>query len=257
MKKLWQTIFSKQEVSSFIPYNGKIEVFYRSCIFSSISHRKLRIPHFSKEKCYHNLIQTMDSEKANLTKILDVAKGDREGHFLSQENVIEIREGTESGAFLRLIEYVAALNLHPETIVYFVEDDYLHRPGWVDVLLEGFQIESADYVTLYDHRDKYFYPMYNNLKSRIFATSSCHWRTTPSTTQTFAMRFKTLLRDLKIHKKYSEGVAISKDHQKFLHLQKKGRCLISSVPGWSTHAEPKYASPCTNWESFLTEINEV
>ena len=33
---------------------------------------------------------------------------------------------------------------------YFLEDDYLHRPGWCDVLLEGFTVNNASYVTLYD-----------------------------------------------------------------------------------------------------------
>lgn len=252
MKNVWQKIFSKPSLSPHLPYDGKIEVFSRHCIFSAISQHKKRIPGFSRENCYINLLETIDRKKANLTFFLDVAKGDRDLHFLAKEEVIEIKEGTESGAFLKLLDHVSKLHLHPETILYFVEDDYIHRAGWVDILLEGFQVPNVDYVTLYDHKDKYFFPMYDGLTARLFATPSCHWRTTPSTTQTFAVRFKTLLRDLDLHRKYSLGREISADHQKFLHLQRKGSLLISSIPGWSTHAEPEFASPCTDWEALLT-----
>lgn len=235
----------------FLKNSRKVEIFSRHCIFSSVSHHKKRLSGFSKEGCYQNLIDTLDPKKANITYFLDVAKGT--DHFLPKGNVIEINEGTESGAFLRMLDYVAKMKFHPDTILYFVEDDYLHRPGWLDVLLEGFSIPEADYITLYDHKDKYFFPMYKELKSRLFVTPTCHWRETPSTTQTFATRFKTFIRDLPIHKKYSEGRDISQDHEKFLALGKQGAMLISSIPGFSTHAEPEFASPCINWESLLTK----
>lgn len=256
MKNLWQKIFPKSgagDLYPHLPYDGKIEVFSRHCIFSSISQHKKRIRGFSREACYTNLLATIDRNKANLTFFLDVANGDPSFHFLSHEETILMNEGTEAGSFLKMLDHVSKLTLHPETILYFVEDDYIHKKGWVDILLEGFQVPNAEYVTLYDHRDKYFYPMYDRLKSRLFTTPSCHWRTTPSTTQTFAVRLKTLLRDLDIHRKYSRNQKISLDHAKFLRLQKRGAMLISSIPGWSTHAEPDYASPCTDWEALLTQ----
>ena len=226
----------------------KAEVFSRHAFFSTISQHKKRLPGFSHEKCYRNLLDTFDFKRANLTFIFDAAKGPLSDHFLSEEkNVIEIHEGTESGAFLKVIDHVSKLDLHPETVVYFVEDDYLHRPGWLGVLLEG--LEIADYVTLYDHKDKYF--LYPDLRSQIYVSPTCHWRTVPSTTQTFAMRFKTLLRDLEIHRQFSSGRKISADHEKFCHFQTLGTMLVSPMPGWSTHAEPEFASPCIDWEPFL------
>ena len=252
MMNVWRRFFSAPKLQA-TPFSGKIEIFSRHCIFSSISQHKKRFPNFTREACYLNLLETLDPFQANLTFFLDLAKGPKKDHFLSQEKthpVIEIEEGSEAGSFLRLLDYVSALDLDPETILYFVEDDYIHRPYWLDVLSQGFQVPGADYVTLYDHRDKYF--AYSNLTSQIFATSLCHWRSTPSTTNTFATRFKTLLRDLSIHRKFSENRTISADHDKFIHLQKKrGAILISSIPGWSTHAEPDFASPCIDWEIHL------
>ncbi len=240
------------------PFSAKIEVFVRHCSFSSISSHKKRLPGFSRELCHENLLSTIDRNQANLTFFFDAAKGDSQSHFLKTNSLsdplVEIFEGTESGSFLKLLDYVMGLDLHPETILYFVEDDYLHKPGWTDILLEGFQVPQVDYVTLYDHRDKYMAKPYEELTARLFVTQSCHWRSTPSTTQTFAVRLKTLRQDLRIHRKYSQKRAISRDHAKFMHLQQRGSLLISSIPGWSTHVDPEFLSPCANWEQMFNSL---
>lgn len=232
---------------------SRIEVFSRHCISSSISRHKERFEDFSHRACYHNLLATIDREVAGLTFFLD-GRGD---HFLLQEErefpVVTVEALSEARSFLLLLDYALSLELSPETLLYFVEDDYLHRPGWARVLLEAFTLEEVDYATLYDHRDKYFFPQYKKLFSKLFVTPSCHWRTTPSTTQTFAVRRKTLEEDLAIHRKYSRGRTISADHDKFCHLRRRGRVLVSALPGFSTHAEPKYASPHFDWNGILKQ----
>jgi hypothetical protein len=65
------------------------------------------------------------------------------------------------------------------------------------------------------------------------------------------MRYQTLMKHLPIHRRFSEGRVISADHEKFALLGKLGSLLVSSVPGWSTHAEPEFASPCIDWEKIL------
>jgi len=232
----------------------KIEVFVRHCHFSEVSSHKERFTSFSRKRCYDNFLNTLNPHLVNVTYLLDTFYPASEDHFVKSQTqypVIEIQEGTESGSFLKLIDYVKNLDLTDETILYFLEDDYLHRPGWAELLLEGFELPQADYITLYDHQDKYFLPMYKGLTSTIYHTSTCHWRTTPSTTNTYAMRWKTLKKDYKYHQKYSLGCKITRDHEKFCKLKKKGAVLLSSLPGWSTHAEPKYASPCFEWEPML------
>ncbi len=238
-------------------FKPKIEVFIRHCHYSDISAHKNRFPGFSHEKCYENLLATLDPSRVHLTFLLDTFHPTSKLHFVKRQckyPVIEISEGTETGSFLKLLDYVENLHFNDDTIIYFLEDDYLHRPGWVDVLLEGFTIEEASYVTLFDHRDKYFLPAYQDLKAKIFHTSRCHWRTTPSTTNTYAMRFKTLKSHMQMHRGFSEGRKITADHEKFLSLAKIGGTLISPIPGWSTHVEVEYASPCFNWPELLAEL---
>lgn len=236
------------------PASSKIEVFVRHCHYSSISQHKQRISGFSRQKCLQNLLDTIDLNKANLTFLLDTFYPMEETHFLWQQDdfpIIEIKEGSEAGSFLCMMEIVLQANFSPDTIIYFLEDDYLHRPGWLDILVEGFTLPRVDYVTLYDHRDKYKFDVYQTLESRIMHTQSCHWRTTPSTTNTYAMKKATLERDATIHRAFSENRQISADHEKFITLAKKGATLISSIPGWSTHVESEHLSPCYSWETLL------
>lgn len=238
----------------------KIQLFVRHCHFSEVSQHKNRIPGFSRQKCHDNLLSTVDLERVDITFLLDTFYPSPTPHFVTQQTefpVIEMKEGNEAGSFLRLIDHSVSLKLHPETIVYFLEDDYLHRPGWVDILIEAFTVPSAAYVTLYDHRDKYHLPQYQNLQASLFYTPSCHWRTTPSTTNTYAMRFQTLCNHLSIHRQFSTGCRISLDHEKFLELGRQGAQLISPIPGWSTHIESNLTSPCIDWEKYLAKTDSM
>lgn len=224
-----------------------IKVLARHCVYSSISQHKKRPEGFSREACFANFLET-----ARGVEVVYFLDGLAKGHFLEGiEGVVEKSSGSEAQAFLDLMDYLEERKWDPGTIVYIVEDDYLHRPGWAEVLREGFEVRGADYVTLYDHADKYFFKQYETLRSRVFATKSCHWRSVPSTTHTFAARYGTLMEDLSVHRKFSLGQKISRDHEKFCALGKRGRMLISSVPGWSTHCEPDFASPCFDWNKLL------
>jgi hypothetical protein len=226
------------------PFSGTIEVLARYCAHSPISQHKERPPGFSHAACFRNLLDTFTGEGARLTLFYDAKRGPLSAHFLSQYPSLPIHvfeEGSEAGSFLRLLDY--ALTLPDESAVYFLEDDYLHRPGWLQVLREGLSLPGISYVTLYDHRDKYDDPRYRNLSSRLLLSPSTHWRTTPSTTHTFACFVKTLRRDASIHRRYSSGRLISADHRKFIHLQRRGAQLVSPIPGWSSHAEPRFFSP--------------
>ncbi|NBV28438.1 hypothetical protein EBS02_05400 [bacterium] len=230
----------------------KIEVFLRHCYYSKIQEQpgKERPSWWNKEKVFQNFKDTLNPNTTNYTIIYDEFYGKIEDTFLSQEeNVHIISAGGEAKSFLRTLEYILSKDFDDETIIYFLEDDYVHRPGWDVILQEGFKL-PVSYVTLYDHKDKYT-EMYADLLSKILITENSHWKPIPSTTNTFATKFKTLKEDKKIHYQYSFNVEPTADHQKFLDLNQKGKYLISCLPGYSTHCVNEWISPCINWSQYL------
>ena len=61
-----------------------------------------------------------------------------------------------------------------DDLIYFVENDYLHLDSWVSKVLDLFSCyDSLNYVSLYDHNDKYM-SIYDNLVSKIFTSKTHH-----------------------------------------------------------------------------------
>lgn len=235
-----------------------IYVFVRHCGISSNSVNKIRPEWFSKEKAFANLMRTKD-EDTHIYVMLDTASinGTVSSHFTIQYegvHMVPMYGGTDAHSFINMINYVCNMkHIIPEdAIVYLLEDDYVHKKGWCDTMREVFDTKIADYATLYDHSDKYDKSMYNGLKSELYVTKSCHWRTTPSTTNTYAMLFSTLLKSKEDHLRFSsKEVGFTFDHAKFTYLHSIGKKLVSSVPGLSTHVEYEYLSPTVDWEQVI------
>ncbi|NDD59045.1 MAG: hypothetical protein EBZ47_07355 [Chlamydiae bacterium] len=244
---------AKQLLQKCVPtkFPTNIEVFARHCHFSDVSTHKKRPDGFSRKNCFENFVATLEGQKkVNVTFFLDTFFPMNSTHFILEQDrfpVVQYKQGSEGGSFCFLLDYVLQQSFSPDTIVYFLEDDYLHKPNWPKVLREAFNLEHIEYVSLYDHRDKYFLNQYKGLKSELFVTESAHWRESPSTTNTYAMKFSTLKRDQELHYAFSRGKKISEDHAKFCALKSQGSRLITPIPGFSTHMEPDYASPCVDW----------
>ena len=150
-----------------------------------------------------------------------------------------------------------ALGLPDDEIVYFLENDYLHRYNADKVLESAFDLEF-DYVTLYDHPDKYLNPYEGgnpfcsnrSESTRVYLGKHCHWKLTNSTTMTFAAKVKTLKQDASVLRKWTSG-SHPHDFQMFTELTQRGRRLASPLPGYSTHGETRWLSPLTNWKETL------
>jgi hypothetical protein len=223
-----------------------IQVIQRHCQFSANSVNKQRPDWFDRECIFDSFKETF-TDRVKYTAFFDTANGKDHFIFNKNVNVVEVESGGEAESFTNVLKYAIDQNYKDTDIIYFVEDDYLHRDGWVDVLEEGFDMIGADYYTLYDHPDKYQLPMYDNLQSKIIATSNIHWRTTPSTTCTFACSFETLKKYMDIHLKFCSG-DYTRDHDMFTELWAQGSNLISCIPGYSTHVEANMLSPIINWK---------
>lgn len=139
--------------------------------------------------------------------------------------------------------------------VYFAEDDYVYREEAPRIIEEGLDI--ADYVSGYDHPDKYMnhseggpnpFIAEGGEVTRVLISKNHHWKITNSCCMTFATRVKILRTDMPIFKHFCPGNHPN-DFQIFLALkQHNNRRLISSIPGVSTHGETQLLSPFVDWE---------
>lgn len=225
------------------------------CNFSDLSKNKPRPDWFDREKIFDSFISTLD-DRVEYTAFHDCGNGNIKDHFLYDKDVnkISVKGGNGAVAFLNLLNYVIEQDYKDDDIIYFLEDDYLHQPGWIDILLEGFEYIGADYYTLYDHPNKYWDGMWEKYPSHLISSPSVHWRTTVSTTNTYACKYKTLKNHFDIHVKYCDLVdKWVKDHDKFTELWNTGSNLISCIPGYSTHVEGGMLSPIIDWENIINK----
>lgn len=220
---------------------------YRISDFAQTSTFKPKLEHATKRHCLEQFIRVFG--KLNLFIIADSVSDETYqelcgmlGEECSQQIV---RTQYKSGAFsfLAAVKLAIESSLPPETPVYLCEDDYLHLPDAKQLLLEGLTV--GDYASLYDHPDKYL--PHNTKPSRILLTKSTHWRTTESTTMTFATRVATLREDYDIYVEFCK-TGYPYDHNMFLQLNSKGRTLVTCIPGASTHAELAWLSPLVEWK---------
>jgi hypothetical protein len=231
-----------------------IQVFMRHCYYSpnSALPNRHRPEWFDKVELFENFKTTINPELADYTIVYDEKFGPISDTFLKdEENVEIINFGYEAGSFSCTLDIALEKNFSDDTIIYFLEDDYLHQPGWCEILLEGFTLPTH-YISLYDHLDKYIDSGYDGLVSKVLVSDSVHWRTVPSTCNTYAARVGDLKEDYNIHKHYSDASpdGISMDHAKFVHLGNVGKRLITPIPGYATHCD-HLQSPVIDWKKYL------
>ena len=143
-----------------------------------------------------------------------------------------------------------------DEIVYFLENDYLHKPGSQKIIQEAFEL-GASFVSLYDHPDKYIGPEQGGNPyckggaedTRVYKTDSIHWKITNSTTMTFAAKVSTLKENEDILRKHTSGTHPN-DFQMFLELREQNKLLITPIPGYATHGETAWLSPLTDWSKI-------
>ncbi|MCK9429847.1 MAG: hypothetical protein M0R17_07565 [Candidatus Omnitrophica bacterium] len=230
---------------------NKIKVFLREWNGANKRKRGVRPDWFSYENCYQSI--TNEKPDIDLTILLDGTVANHHFQFNDNEKIIEFTGGNDATSLLFALNYIKSTNPNDDDIIYIVEDDYMHISYWCDILFEAFDtFTNVDYVTLYDHPDKYFLPIYDNLQSKILVSKSCHWRTTPSTCNTYAALWSTFKKHWNTHIKYSspEFTHDGYDHTKFLDLWNLGSNLISPIPGYSTHCERQFISPNIDWSKI-------
>ena len=174
--------------------------------------------------------------------------------YIDPINIEKVSVGHGAGTFNLALD--KALKWDDDEIVYFVENDYLHKPNSPNILKEGFGL-GASFVSLYDHPDKYKGPEQGGNPyceggaedTRVYLTDSCHWKITNSTTMTFASKVSTLKRVEPILRKHTQN-SYPDDFKIFLELRENNELLITPIPGYSTHGETAWLSPLTDWSKI-------
>jgi len=228
-----------------------MHVIYR---ISEIGYLKDKPNYINNKNCFENALQIFN--KANWYVIADNVSDETKEYLNSKvETVKYVSVGHGAGTFNLALD--VALNLPSSEIVYFLENDYLHKLGADKVLEDGIEL-GFDYVTAYDHPDKYLNPFEGGNPfcsgraedTRVYLGQYCHFKLTNSTTMTFASSVKTLKEDEEVLRKWTKDTH-PYDFQMFMELKQVGRRLASSIPGYSTHGETEFLSPLIDWQKQL------
>lgn len=229
-------------------------IYYR---ISDAGYKKIKPDYINNENCLKNALEVFPWTEYDWSIIADNISEETNNmiqKYIPRNYINYVSVGHGAGTFNLALD--EALKSSDNEIVYFLENDYLHKLGSDKILQEGFDL-GASFVSLYDHPDKYVDPVHGGNPycvggaedTRVYLTNSCHWKLTNSTTMTFAAKVSTLKRTEPVLRKWTSG-SHPDDFKMFLELREAGESLITPIPGYSTHGETYYLSPLTNWSAI-------
>jgi len=231
-----------------------MKIIYR---ISDAGYNKIKPDYIDNQKCLQNFCNVFYDHINDIHIIADNCSDvtiDMIKKYIDPVNIEKVSVGHGAGTFNLALD--KALKWEDDEIVYFVENDYLHKPGSPDILKEGFDL-GASFVALYDHPDKYMDPRSGGNPyceggaedTRVYLTDSCHWKITNSTTMTLASKVSTLKQTEVILRKHTSGTHPNDFHM-FIELRETNHLLISPLPGYATHGETAWLSPLTDWSKI-------
>jgi hypothetical protein len=236
----------------------KLAVFYR---ISDSGNKKEKLAGAGKQKCLENALRVFEREHFYIRA--DHCSDDTLQMLDKLSLKPEVSQLGNAGSWLASARQ-ALSNDFQGFALYFLEDDYLHLPDSGKIILDG--LSRADYVSLYDHPDKYQTgpnPFADNQGEicRVLPGKYCHWKTSNSTTMTFAVKQQTLKEDFSLWERHCMA-GFPNDFEAYLELQAmdswenrigaKKRKLVTSLPAWSTHTETEWLSPLRNWTELCS-----
>ena len=230
--------------------DSKLVVIYR---ISDAGYIRVKPAYINNENCLKNAVRQFPLDKCDWLVIADnVSEPTFEMilKYVPEQYIRRVSVGHGAGTFR--LAYEHALTYKSDDYIYFLENDYLHTDNSREALLEGFRLGEADYITLYDHPDKYGYNTENPFvhggeKSKVFLTETTHWKITGSTTMTFAAKVKTLQQDKAVFWRWTP-TSHPYDFKIFHELKTfRKRLLISPIPSYSTHGDTKSLAPHIDW----------
>jgi hypothetical protein len=249
--------------------NRKLHIYFRhvheKTNNTSRDPKKIRPIWFTPEICFKNLVYTIKSDllasRVQITIIYDGTLDDYNDDFIAnfyEDKSINIcvkfiTAGSDLNSFLITLNLLRDEKIHNTDLIYLLENDYLHQPGWVSKVFELYESgHKFDYVSLYDHpycKQQYPSMKKSDLITHLIHSKTHHWRNASSTCASF------ILNKIAFEKAYKTLISCKTDYYFFEVLtRKKGGKLISAVPGLSTHAMEGLLSPTIDWEK-ISRIN--
>ena len=229
-------------------------VIYR---ISDSGYDKLKPSYISNENCLRNAAKVFHNGVFHvIADNVSEQTYNMIANYVDAQMIQRVSVGHGAGTFNLGLDI--ALSYPDDTIIYNLENDYIHKPGSQTLIEEALTL-GAHYCSLYDHPDKYrgaafggnpFIDNDGGEYTKVYCTKSSHWKITNSTTMTFAAKTGTLRQDEKILRKWTNKGHCPRDFDMFLDLRKKGRALMTSIPGSATHGEINWLSPLVDWESI-------
>tara|TARA_R110001599_G_scaffold255567_1_gene455740 strand:- start:315 stop:1742 length:1428 start_codon:yes stop_codon:yes gene_type:complete len=243
----------QQSHSHAIKVPAKMKVIYR---ISDAGYKKEKPDYINNEACLANATKVFNgTDWSIIADNVSKETSDMIEKYKPKDHTLYASEGNGAATFNLALD--EALTYNDDDIVYFIENDYIHKPESAKIMQEGFGL-GASFVALYDHPDKYLDPSKGGNPycegggedTRVHLTDSCHWKITNSTTMTFAAKVSTLKRVEPILRKHTSGTHPD-DFQMFLELRQQGELLITPLPGYATHGETAWLSPLTDWNACI------
>jgi hypothetical protein len=225
-----------------------MKIIYR---ISDSGYNKVKPRYINNRNCLWNAINVF--KDADWSIIADNISEETDNMLFQYVNNLDIIEhvsvGHGAGTFNIALD--EALGYDDNEIVYFCENDYLHKPGSQKIIEEGLNEIGADFVSLYDHPDKYIdganpYVQGGGEMTRVMLSTSSHWKVTNSTTMTFAAKVKTLRKTENVLREYTQG-SYPRDFDMFISLYNSAHYLVTPIPGYSTHGETAWLTPLIDW----------
>jgi hypothetical protein len=287
----------------------KLSVIYRSTGPESGPTRpdtgKARPAHFSKLVSLLSFLRSMESSK-ELDQVVFLNDGpmpnDRLELMAASGEIVNLPGLGKSRSLRAALSLVDTRGWDDTDIVYLAEDDYLYQPESLTSLASAAKdIRQASYFSLYDYPGHYVSSTIDpgaerlvprRLETHVFWAGGRHWRSSMSTTHSFAARVSALRQDSWVHWLGTRAAEPSDfamwlasqglGAYRLVHLIGKGRgiptnralaraalrallsrrgfasrrLLISPMPSLATHLESKYLAPGIDWAYVAADTSK-
>jgi hypothetical protein len=228
-----------------------MKIIYR---ISDAGYNKVKPKYINNRNCLWNAVNVFkDADWYIIADNVSEKTNNMLFQYIDNLDVIEhVSVGHGAGTFNLALD--KALTFDDNEIVYFCENDYLHKPDSQKIIEEGLNEIGADFVSLYDHPDKYIdganpYVQGGGEMTRVMLSTSSHWKVTNSTTMTFAAKVKTLRKVENVLREYTQG-SYPRDFDMFISLYNSAHYLVTPIPGYSTHGETAWLTPLIDWSKI-------